>query len=79
MGIDLAYGLYMAEAEGYLDTHDGKVNRMVKDIEDSLRSGNGVSIDNDFCNQYNLEFDDLTSYDLSKIENVARKYGARRG
>ena len=37
--MDLAYGLFMAEAEGYLDTREGKLQRAVNQFVDYYRRG----------------------------------------
>ena len=34
--MNLAQGLFMAEAEGYLDTHESKVQRMLKGYSKTL-------------------------------------------
>lgn len=31
--MDLAYGLYMAEAEGYLNTRESKIQRVIKAVK----------------------------------------------
>ena len=68
--MNLAYGLFMAEAEGYLDTHYSKVQALIKDLKQKAeRNGYGRYILNDsYLNRFGLTFDDLTPEDWRRIE-----------
>ena len=78
MCIDLDYGLFMAEAEGYLDTPDGKINRMLKDVEMKFRNYEPIAITEEFCQEYGLTFADITMAVLHDIDKLAYKYGMYR-
>lgn len=78
MSIDLEYGLFMAEAEGYLDTHDSKVNRLLKDIEGKFQRHEPIVIDEETCQEYGLTFDDITIGVMQDIDKLALKYGMNR-
>jgi hypothetical protein len=78
MCISLEYGLFMAEAEGYLDTHDSKINRLLNDIEIHFQNHEPIAIDEDFCQGYGLTFSDITISVLQDIDRLALKYGMNR-
>ena len=71
MSINLEYGLFMAEAEGYLDTHEGKVNRMLRDIRNQRRQGvTHMNLNQEYVSQFGLEIEDLTIYDVQRCEQA---------
>ena len=71
MSINLEYGLFMAEAEGYLDTHEGKVNRMLRDIRNQRRQGvTHMNLNQEYVSQFGLEIEDLTSRDVRRCEQA---------
>ena len=76
--IPLEYGLFMAEAEGYLDTHDSKINRLLKDIEKKFKRHEPIAIDEEICQEYGLTFADITIGVLKDIDKLALKYGMNR-
>ena len=77
--IPLDYGLFMAEAEGYLDTRDSKINRMLKDIEMKFQNHEPVVIlDEEICQEYGLTYNDITIGVLQEIDKLALKYGRNR-
>ena len=78
MSIDLEYGLFMAEAEGYLDTHDSKINRLLKDIEGKFQRHEPIAINEEFCQEYGLTFNDITIGVMQDIDKLALKYGMNR-
>lgn len=76
--IPLDYGLFMAETEGYLDTRDSKINRMLKDIETKFQNHEPIAIDEEICQEYGLTFSDITISVLQDIDKLACKYGMNR-
>ena len=78
MCISLEYGLFMAEAEGYLDTHDSKINRLLNDIEIKFQHHEPIAIDEEICQAYGLTFSDITISVLQDIDKLAFKYGMNR-
>jgi hypothetical protein len=78
MCISLEYGLFMAEAEGYLNTHDDKINRLLNDVEDKFQRQEPIAIDEEFCQEYGLTFSDITISVLQDIDKLALKYGMNR-
>ena len=78
MSIDLKYGLFMAEAEGYLDTRDSKINRLLNDIEIKFQNYEPIAIDEEFCQEYGLTFSDIPTSVLQDIDKLALKYGMNR-
>ena len=72
--MDLAYGLYMAENEGLLDTHESKVQRMLKDIQRLYEEGCGhLTVGDDYLSKFGLKFDELTGHDLRRMAIMAEK------
>ena len=70
--MDLAYGLFMAEAEGYLDTHESKVQRVLKDIQRLYREGCGEFIvESGYLENFGLTFEELTGHDLRRMALMA--------
>ena len=67
--MNLAYGLFMAEAEGYLDTHYSKVQALIKDLKKKQRSGyDSYVITSSYLKKFDLTFEDLTSEDWKQID-----------
>lgn len=62
--MELAYGLYMAEAEGFLDTRKGKINALIKDLKYVKSQGLDP---NDYLLGF-LEINDLTLEELTEEE-----------
>ena len=70
--MDLGYGLYMAEAEGYLNTHESKVQKVLRDIRYRYNMGQEeLTIDSDYLEPFGLTLSDLTSWDFQRIKEVA--------
>ena len=70
--MDLAYGLFMAEAEGYLDTHESKVQRVLKDIQRLYNEGCGEFIvESNYLENFGLTFEELTGHDLRRMALMA--------
>ena len=70
--MNLAQGLFMAEAEGYLDTHESKVQRMLKDIQRLYNEGCGkLTVGNDYLSQFGLTFEELSGHDLRRMALMA--------
>lgn len=69
----LNYGLYMAEAEGHLDTTESRKQRMLRDIRYKYNMGHDkLTIDESYLADFGLTFDDLTKSDYTRIDKVAR-------
>ena len=62
--MELAYGLYMAEAEGFLDTRKGKINALIKDLKGIKNQGLNP---NDYLLGF-LEINNLTLEELTEEE-----------
>lgn len=70
--MNLAYGLYMAEAEGYLDTHESKVQRVLKDIQHYYNEGyEKLTIGDEYLSQFGLTFRELTNNDIRRMALMA--------
>lgn len=68
---NLAYGLYMAECEGYLNTKESKVNAMLKDIVNKHNRGiTYMELDQDYVSQFGLDIEDLTQNDINRCERA---------
>ena len=66
--MNLAQGLFMAEAEGYLDTHESKVQRMLKDIQRLYNEGcEKLTVGDNYLEQFGLRFEELNGHDLRRI------------
>ena len=69
----LNYGLYMAEAEGHLDTTESRKQRMLRDIRYKYNMGHDkLTINESYLAEFGLTFDDLTKSDYTRIDKVAR-------
>jgi len=57
-----------AEGTGLVDTHDSKVNQVIKALR-KIRMGGGDpnEVWQDVCRKYNLSPSSLTNYDKNKI------------
>lgn len=72
--MNLAYGLYMAETEGLLDTHESKMQKMLKDIQTRYVSNNGnFKVPEGYIESFGLTFEELTGHDLVQLVNMATK------
>ena len=70
--MNLAYGLYMAEAEGHLDTHESKVQRMLRDIQRRYNEGQGkLTVEDGYLSDFDLTFEELTGHDLRRMAMTA--------
>lgn len=70
----LSQGLFMAEAEGHLDTHESKVQRVLKDIQMRYRRGDEkLTVHDGYLKDFGLEFEDLTGHDLRRMAIMAEK------
>ena len=69
----LSYWLYMAESEGLLDTHESKMQNLLRDIKrKSLAGIYKFTITEDYLAEFDLKFEDLTARDYRRMEEVAR-------
>lgn len=77
MSINLEYGLFMAESEGYLDTHESKVQNMLKDLCGKHDQGiTYMNLNQDYVEQFGLDIEDLTQSDVRRGQR-ALLYGRR--
>ena len=60
----LAYGLYMAETEGFLNTKTGKINALIKDLKSIKNQGLNP---NDYLQGF-LAINDLALEELTEEE-----------
>ena len=66
--MELAYGLFMAEAEGYLDTHYNRVGALIRDLKMKQKLGaEEVTIDSSYLRQFGLTFTTLSNADWRRI------------
>ena len=71
--MDLGYGLFMAEAEGHLNTTEGRKQRMLRDSRYKQNMGHTkLTINAEYLSDFDLTFDDLTDADYRRIDKVAR-------
>lgn len=75
--MELEYALFMAEAEGLLDTHESKVQRMLKDLCHFRKSYGKVFNSNiwqfisvDYLSQFGLRPEDLNTYDKQRMASI---------
>jgi hypothetical protein len=70
--MNLAQGLFMAEAEGHLDTHESKVQKMLRDIKNRYDAGQGeLTVHDGYLGDFGLTFESLSGYDLQRMARVA--------
>jgi hypothetical protein len=68
---NLAFNLYMAEAEGYLDTHEGKIKRLLRDLKAVYGKEDYEDIMTDhFLARYNLSVDGLSTPNIMRIKSA---------
>lgn len=71
---NLDYYLYMAEEEGYLDTHYSKISALIKDItKRGMRGETELTLNNAYLCQFGLSFGELTEKDYQRIAKIAIK------
>ena len=71
---NLAYWLYMAEEEGYLDTHYSKVSALIKDItKRGMRGETELTLNDIYLCQFGLSLDELTEKDNRRIAKIAHR------
>ena len=71
---NLDYYLYMAEEEGYLNTHYSKISALIKDIEKrAMRGETELTLNNTYLCQFGLSLDELTEKDYQRIAKIARR------
>lgn len=63
--MDLAYGLFMAESEGLLNTRTGKINAVIKELQGVPTRLLSTDYVLQVCSECGLE--DVTQADLDKI------------
>lgn len=67
----LAYGLFMAEEEGYLDTRESKMVRLLKDLKSKHDCGiTYVNLNQDYVSQFGLDIGSFTQKDVSRCERA---------
>lgn len=74
--MNLAYGLFMAEAEGYLKTHRQKVKDMVMDLKRMQLDGTDpIVIDDYYLAKYGLTMASLSTTDYHYMDCVLNAGG----
>lgn len=69
----LSYWLYMAESEGLLDTHESKMQNLLRDIKrKSLAGIYKFTITEEYLDSFGLKFENLSARDYRRMEEVAR-------
>lgn len=67
----LEYGLFMAESEGLLNTHESKVQRMLRDLKVRYElSGGNPTVSEGYFDKFGLTYESLTGEDLRRIAKV---------
>lgn len=72
--MNLDYGLFMAETEGYLDTRESKIQCVIKELVELNRSGvdiNSSSVQSEIWNKYKL--DPMTMKECDRIKREVEK------
>ena len=70
----LDFGLYMAEKYGYLNTHESKMNNLLREINRLAKSKTVEHLDitDEWLKQFDLTMDDLTTADYKKMAMAAK-------
>ena len=70
----LDFGLYMAEKYGYLNTHESKMNNLLREINRLAKSKTVEHLDitDEWLKQFDLTMDDLTPADYKKMAMAAK-------
>jgi hypothetical protein len=72
--MNLAYGLFMAEAEGYLDTREGKIQKCINEFVKFHKRGfdiSSIAIQNSIIDKCNLT--NLSLRELQRIESAVQR------
>lgn len=70
MNIPLSYGLYMAEAEGYLNTRESRIQEIIYTIK---HCSSEIIYDSDFyviCHMCGVSRESLTNAEIIRIQNA---------
>lgn len=68
---NLAFNLYMAEAEGYLNTHEGRIQRLLRDLKAVYSKEDYEDIMTDhFLAKYNLSLGRLSTLNIMRIRSA---------
>lgn len=70
------YHMYMMEQEGMLDTHESKVNKVIKLFKKAAAAGYNInlpSIQEEIFDEVGIKYNDLTSKDLRRIKIAVEK------
>lgn len=71
---NLDYYLYMAEEEGYLNTHYSKISALIKDIaKRDMREETELTLNDIYLCQFGLSLDELTEKDYQRIAKIAHR------
>ena len=69
--MDLAYGLFMAEAEGYLGPHSDIIPDIIRDANMLIRSGESIAAAIVEASALNgVEYSSLTSEEMKRIRQA---------
>lgn len=69
---DMAFGLYVAEQEGWLDTHESKVNKFIKELA-TAANPTDTNEQNDILYRCGLTENSLSDYDKARIQDAIDK------
>ena len=69
---DMAFALYVAEQEGWLDTHESKVNRFLKELATAVNPADSEE-QIEILYRCGLTPDALTDYDHVRIQEEVER------
>lgn len=70
---DLSYKLYMAEQEGYLDTREGKIQRIIDVVKDYPENEIPDLVFYTICEDCGISSGSLTNAEMEHIERALKK------
>lgn len=70
--MNLAYGLYMAETEGYLSTRENKIQKVIKDIKAYNNIEMSESVFRLILIKNEIEPSSITEQELQKIKDAIK-------
>lgn len=70
--MNLPYGLYMAEAEGYLSTRESKLQKIIKEVKAYPESVMPDLVFYTICEGCGIAPDSLTSAEMARIQNAIK-------
>jgi hypothetical protein len=71
--MNLAYGLYMGEAEGYLDTRESKIQKIIREVKNYPNSSIPEDIFYQICEECGIAASTLSQAEIKRITRAIER------